>query len=33
MGKIEKALLKQRHANLSTAQNGYLAKQKKALAR
>ena len=30
---IEKALLKQRFANLATAQNGYLEKQKKALAR
>jgi hypothetical protein len=29
---IEKALLKQRFANLSTAQNGYIEKQKKALA-
>jgi hypothetical protein len=28
---IEKALLKQRFANLSTAQNGYINKQKKAL--
>ena len=28
---IEKALLKQRYANLSTGQKGYLAKQKKAL--
>lgn len=28
---IEKALLKQRFANLSAAQNGYIAKQKKAL--
>jgi hypothetical protein len=28
---IEKALLKQRFANLSTAQNGYIEKQKKAL--
>jgi len=29
---IEKALLKQRFANLSTAQNGYMKKQKKAMA-
>jgi hypothetical protein len=29
---IEKALLKQRFANLSTAQNGYIEKQKKAMA-
>ena len=29
---IEKALLKQRFANLSTAQNSYIKKQKKALA-
>ena len=29
---IEKALLKQRHANLSTAQNSYIEKQKMALA-
>jgi hypothetical protein len=29
---IEKALLKQRLANLSAAQNGYIEKQKKALA-
>ena len=28
---IEKSLLKQRHANLSTAQNGYTEKQKKVL--
>jgi hypothetical protein len=28
---IEKALLKQRLANLPTAQNGYIEKQKKAL--
>jgi len=28
---IEKALLKQRYANLSTGQNGYLTKQRKAL--
>jgi len=30
---IEKALLKQRFANLSVAQNGYIEKQKKALAK
>jgi len=30
---IEKALLKQRLANLPTAQNGYIEKQKKALAK
>ncbi|MDR0312700.1 MAG: hypothetical protein LBI14_03810 [Treponema sp.] len=30
---IEKALLKQRFANLSAAQNGYMKKQKKALAK
>ena len=29
---IEKALLKQRYANLSTAQNGYIEKQRKAMA-
>ena len=29
---IEKALLKQRYANLSTAQNGYMGKQKRAMA-
>jgi len=29
---IEKALLKQRFANMSTGQNGYVEKQKKALA-
>ena len=29
---IEKALLKQRFANLSTAQNGYIEKQRKAMA-
>ena len=29
---IEKALLKQRYANLSTAQSGYIEKQKKAMA-
>ena len=30
-GSLEKALLKQRYANLSTAQVGYIEKQKKAM--